>query len=177
MLDVAVAYNRFKFLGEEFLTWLWFQIDTNQPLFKTFDHEITSFHIGNRIVLENRKTETLERITIKGDDAGFEEGILALRKGALVTELNLALHANNQEWKFTIKGESLNLSSVTIPKTGLPETVEDLEGFVIEKAYHYDKIVKFLGKVYSDYIKLRISDSWGKSVTPQVRKWIHTNNT
>ena len=27
MLDVAVAYNRFKFLGEEFLTWLWFVID------------------------------------------------------------------------------------------------------------------------------------------------------
>ena len=176
MLDVAVAYNRYKFLGEEFLTWLWFQIDTNQPLFKTFDHEVTSFHVGNRIVIENRKTETLERITIKGDEAGFEEGILALRKGALVTELNLAFHANNLQWKFTIKGESLNLSSVTIPKTGLPETVEDLEGFVIEKAYHYDKIINFLEKIYSDYIKLRISNSWDKSETAQIRKWIQANN-
>ncbi|MGD8522777.1 MAG: hypothetical protein PVF56_16635 [Desulfobacterales bacterium] len=176
MLDVAVAYNRYKFLGEEFLTWLWFQIDTNQPFFKTFDHEITSFHIGKRIVLENRKTETLERITIKGDDAGFEEGILALRKGALVTELNLALHANNQEWKFTIKGESLNLSSVTTPKTGQPETTEDLEGFVIEKAYHYDKIINFLGKTYSNYINLRISDSWKKRGADQIREWIHANN-
>jgi hypothetical protein len=173
MLDVAVAYNRYKFLGEEFLTWLWFQIDNDQHLFKTFDHEVTSFHIGNRIVLENRKTETLERITIKGDDAGFEEGILALRKGALVTELNLALHANNQEWKFTIKGESLNLSSVRIPKTGLPESAEDLEGFVIEKTYHYDKIISFLEKTYTNYIKLRISNGWRKNEAAQIRKWIH----
>jgi len=176
MLDVAVAYNRYKFLGEEFLTWLWFQIDTNQPLFKTFDHEVTSFHIGNRIVLENRKTETLERITIKGDDAGFEEGLLALRKGALVTELNLAFHANNLEWKFTIKGESLNLSSVTIPKTGLPETIEDLEGFVIEKAYHYDKVMTFLENIYKAYIKLRISNSWDKSAAIQIRKWIQADS-
>ena len=176
MLDVAVAYNRYKFLGEEFLTWLWFQIDTNQPLFKTFDHEVTSFHIGNRIVLENRKTEILERITIKGDDAGFEEGILALRKGALVTELNLAFRANNLEWKFTIKGESLNLSSVTIPKTGLPETPEDLEGFVIEKAYHYDKIITFLENIYKTYIKLRISNSWDKSAATQIRKWLQADS-
>ena len=176
MLDVAVAYNRYKFLGEEFLTWLWFQIDTNQHLFTTFDHEITSFHIGNRVVLENRKTETLERITIKGDDAGFEEGILALRKGALVTELNLAFHANNQEWKFTIKGESLNLSGVTIPKTGLPETPEDLEGFVIEKTYHYDKVINFLDKIYANYIKLRISNSWKKNDAVQIRKWILANS-
>jgi hypothetical protein len=172
MLDVAVAYNRYKFLGEEFLTWLWFQIDTHQDLFKTFDPEVSSFHIGNRIVLENRKTETLERITIKGDGAGFEEGILALKKGALVTELNLAFHANNQEWKFTIKGESLNLSSVTIPKTGLPEFDEDLEGFVIEKTYHYDKVVNFLENIYANYIKLRISNSWEKNETAQIRKWI-----
>ena len=177
MLDVAVAYNRYKFLGEEFLTWLWFQIDTNQRLFTTIDHDITSFHIGNRIVLENRKTETLERITIKGDDAGFEEGILALRKGALVSELNLTLHANKQEWKFSIKGESLNLSSVTIPKTGLPETAEDLEGFVIEKTYHYDKLIKFFERITSKYIKLRISNSWEKSEVTQIRRWIQADGT
>jgi hypothetical protein len=175
MLDVAVAYNRYKFLGEEFLTWLWFQIDTDPHLFKTFDHEVTSFHIGNRIVLENRKTENIERIIIKGDDAGFEEGIMALKKGALVTELNLVFHSNQQEWKFTIKGESLNLSGVRTPKTGLSESDEDLEGFVIEKAYHYDKIISFLEKLYTNYIKLRISDGWKKNEVVQIRKWIHAN--
>ena len=176
MLDVAVAYNRYKFLGEEFLTWLWFQIDTNPQIFKSFDPEVTSFHIGNRVVLENRNTETLERITIKGDDAQFEEGVLALRKGALVSELNLVLHTNDQEWKFTIKGESLNLSSVMIPKTGLPETPDDLEGFVIEKTYHYDKLIRFLENIYANYIKLRISNSWKNKEVAQIRKWIHAVN-
>ena len=34
MLDIAVAYNRYKFLGNEFLTWLWFMIETDESSFR-----------------------------------------------------------------------------------------------------------------------------------------------
>lgn len=30
MLDVSVSYDRYKFLGYEFLTWLWFLIEKDQ---------------------------------------------------------------------------------------------------------------------------------------------------
>jgi hypothetical protein len=174
MLDVAVAYNRYKFIGEEFLTWFWFIIDTNQDIFKTIDDGFTSLEIGNRIVLENQKKEKKERITIKGDGASLEEGILALKKGALVTELSLIFKSNSQEWRFTVIGESLSLSSLTTPKIGSPESPEELEGFVIEKAFLYDKIIKFLEKTYKNFIKLRISNSWTKEELPLMCKWIHS---
>jgi len=90
MLDVAVSYNRYKFLGYEYLTWLWFLIENNQDKIGEPDREPLSLQIGNRVVLENRQKDAVESITIKGDDAGLEEGILALRKGAVVTELNLS---------------------------------------------------------------------------------------
>ncbi len=172
MLDVAVAYNRYKFFGEEFLTWFWFLIDTHQGMLETIDNDFDSLEIGNRIVLENRKKESAERITIKGDDASLEEGILALKKGALVTELNITYQTNNQQWKCTIKGESLNLSSLSTPSIRLPQSPEDLEGFVLEKAYLYDKIFRFLNKIYENYINLRISDRWQKTELPLIRKWI-----
>ena len=85
MLDVAVAYNRYQFLGEEFLTWLWYVIEKDQNLIKNFDNDFVALEIGNRIVFENRRKESGERITIKGDGASLEEGILTLKKGALVT--------------------------------------------------------------------------------------------
>ena len=176
MLDVAVAYNRYKFIGEEFLTWFWFVIDTQQGMVQTIDNDFNALEIGNRIVLENRKKESTERITIKGDDASLEEGVLALKKGALVTELNIVYQSNNQEWKFTIKGESLNISSLSTPKIKLPESPEDLEGFVLEKAYLYDKIICFLEKIYAHYIKLRISSRWQKTQLPLVRKWINSKS-
>ena len=108
MLDVAVAYNRFKFLGNEFLTWLWFIIENDPGCLKNLFPDLTSLEIGDRIVLENRNQEAVESITIKGDEANLEEGVVALRKGAVVTEINLNFKSGDQEWGFTIKGESLN---------------------------------------------------------------------
>ena len=90
MLDVSVAYNRYKFLGYEFLTWLWFTMETDREKLTKIDPELVSLDIGNKIVLENRINDAVESITIKGDDADLKEGFLALKKGTVVTEIHLS---------------------------------------------------------------------------------------
>ena len=172
MLDVAVAYNRFKFLGDEFLTWLWFVIEQDPSIFKNMDPDLTSFEIGNRIVLEKRKKESAERITIKGENANFEEGMLALNKGALVAELNLVCRTTEEKWQFTLKGESLNLSGFKTPKIAAPEGPDDLEDAILEKVFLYDKILQFLEKLYKTFIKLRTSNDWQSRIVPLIKKWI-----
>lgn len=174
MLDVAVAYNRYRFLGDEFLTWIWFQMesDDQQQLFRSFDPDLVALEIGNRIVLENRRNDALERITIKGEEANLAEGHLALQKGALVTEINLNFRSADYLWQFSLKGESLNLSNFKTPKIALPESPEDLEGFVLEKAYLYDKILQFIEKTYNYFIKTRVSAQWNTQIVPTIRTWM-----
>ena len=175
MLDVAVAYSRYQFLGEEFLTWLWFTIEKNQTLFKKFDPDFVSLEVGNRVVLENRRKESAERITIKGDGASLEEGILALKKGALVAELNIVYKSAELMWQFTLKGESLNISTLSIPQTGPAESDEDIEGVVLEKIFLYDKALQLLEKLYSHFANLRISDSWHSQESSRIRKLIQSS--
>jgi hypothetical protein len=175
MLDVAVAYNRFKFLGDEFLTWLWFVIDQDPSILSKMDPELTALEIGNRVVLEKRHKEAVETITIKGDDADLDEAMLALEKGALVAEFNLIYRSAQQKWQFTLKGESLNLSSLKLPPTAAPEGPDDLEATVLEKIFLYDKILQFLEKLYKHFIKLRISNSWQSREIPKIKKWIGGN--
>ena len=175
MLDVAVAYNRYKFLGEEFLTWLWYVIEKEQNLIKNFDKDFVGLEVGNRIVFENRRNDSDERITIKGDRANLEEGILALRKGGLVTELNMVYRSGELRWQFTIKGESLNISSLITPKTDLPESNEDIEGAVLEKIYLYDRVVALLDYLFKHFTKLRVSSSWQSKVVSNMNNWIHSS--
>ena len=175
MLDVAVAYSRYKFLGEEFLTWLWFVIEKNQDLIKNFDTNFVALEVGNRVVFENRRKESAERITIKGDGASLEEGILALKKGALVTELNVVYKSAELVWQFTLKGESLNISSLSIPNTGSPESDDDIEGFALEKIFLYDKALQLIEKIYAHFSKLRVSNTWLSKETPLIRKWIQSS--
>lgn len=174
MLDVAVAYNRYQFLGEEFLTWLWYVIEKDQNLIKNFDNDFVALEIGNRIVFENRRKESGERITIKGDGASLEEGILTLKKGALVTELNVVYKSAELSWQFTLKGESLNISSLNIPNTGLPESDENLEGFVLEKIFLYDKILNLLENIFTHFVKIRLLNRWQNKMVPEIRNWIQS---
>lgn len=174
MLDVAVAYNRFKFIGNEFLTWLWFTIDTNQNFLKTVDETITSLNVGNRIVLENNINDTHEIITIKGDDAGLEEGLLSLKKGAVVIEMNLSYKTENQEWKFTLKGESLSFSGLKVPETGPVETKDDIEGIMLEKAYLYEKAIDLVTNLFTTFLKLRSTVQWDKESVPEIKKWLQS---
>ena len=172
MLDVAIAYNRYKFIGNEFLTWLWFTIDTDQPFFETVDDTITSLYLGNRIVLENSVNDASEIITIKGDDAGLEEGILSLRKGAVVIEMNLSYKMGNQEWKFSLKGESLSFSGLKVPETGPVETQADIEGMFLEKAYLYEKAIELVNHLFHYFLQLRSSVAWNKKTVPDIKRWI-----
>ena len=174
MLDVSVSYNRYRFLGNEFLTWLWFVIEKDQGKITRPEQEMVSLEIGNRIVLENDRKDAVESITIKGDDAGLEEGILALRKGAVVTELNLFYKVGDQAWHFTIKGESLNMASLKVPDTGGIESRKDLEGAVIEKAYLYNEAIRLVDNLFKEFIKGRVSDDWNSKIVPLVRQWIYS---
>ena len=51
MLDITFAYNRFKFLGDEFLTWLWYVIENDSGYLKNISPDLSSLETGNRIVL------------------------------------------------------------------------------------------------------------------------------
>lgn len=173
MLDVSTAYHRYRFLGDEFLTWLWFTIEKDQNLFASLDADCTALEIGNRLVLENRKTKSVERITIKGDDAGLEEGRLALRKGALVSEMALVFKTGEYQWQFSIKGESLNLSGLKTPGATVPQGPERIEPFLLERYEFINKIILFVENLYKKFLRVRISPQWVSRQVPTIRKWIN----
>ncbi len=173
MLDVAVAYSRYQFLGEEFLSWLWFVIENDHRLLHQLDPDLAALEIGHRMVLVNRRhRDAGETVTIRGDHAGMEEGLLTLKKGGIVAEIHLIYRSGDNEWQFSLKGESLNLSSLKVPATGRVETEEEIEGAVIEKIYLCEKAVGLINRLYGRFIKLRLGDEWNQRVVPAVRKWI-----
>lgn len=173
MLDISVSYNRYAFLGYEFLTWLWFMIDQKPAALAASSEKPVSFEVGNRIVIENRSgSDALETLTIKGDDAGLEEAMVALRKGALVAEMNLFYREADHEWQFTVKAESLHLTSVKTPKTERVTDGDAMEAALLEKTYLYECVVTAVRTLYRQFVHQRLSEDWRTSVIPDLRRWI-----
>lgn len=172
MLDIAIAYNRYVFLGNEFLTWIWFVIENDMDMTHQCDAELVDLAVGNRMVLENRLSNGKETITIKGDAAGLEEALLALSKGAVVTEMNLVYKSGPTEWQFSLKGESLSFSGLKLPECASAENKEDIDALVLEKLYLYDKPFQFIDRMYTHFIKLRLSETWRTDTLIQMKRWL-----
>jgi hypothetical protein len=173
MLDIAVAYNRYRFLGNEFLTWIWFIIENDEETIRRCDPDVQSLDVGNRMVLEHRWANGMETVAIKGDSAGLEEGLLALSKGAQVTEINMIYKSGSLQWQFSLKGESLSFSGLKLPETAAAEQSEDMEAIVLEKIYLYEKPFNFMDELYRYFVTLRLSQQW-QSTVADIKKWIQS---
>ncbi len=171
MLDISIAYNRYKFIGHEFLTWLWFIIENDPDKIKDENNTPVSLDMGSRIVLENSRREAVETITIKGSESELEEGRLALSNGAVVTEMSLFCKINDRLWIFNLKGESLDLSGLKLPEIEEGETSDDLEGTILLKMDGYETITAFIQQMYKQFLKTRLTDQWKKKTVPAIRKW------
>lgn len=172
MLDIAIAYDRYKFIGNEFLTWLWYAIDNAPDTLEKIEPTLSALEVGNRIVLKNQTDNGEETISIKGDTAGLEEGILALVKGAMVTEINLIYKTSEHQWQFSLKGESLGFTSLKTPETGNIETQDDIEGMVLEKAFLLEKATTLLDGLFNHFIQLRVSSTWLTDTQAALQDWI-----
>lgn len=172
MLDASVAYNRYKFLGHEFLTWVWFMIENYPDSLPHEDGQPVSLRIGNRIILENSRKEALETVSIKANQSELEEGRLSLKKGAVVTEMNLFFRFNHLLWTFDIKGESLAVSGVKVPETQSEDPCDGLETTLLTKMEKYEILVSFLHNLYKQFVKHRISSQWEAETVPAIKRWI-----
>ena len=177
MLDIATAYNKYKFLGNDFLTWIWYLIETDQNISRMINsNDVITLEVGNSIVLENKLGDkSKESISIKGDQAGLEEGTTALKKGAYVTLINLLCKINEDEYKFSIKGESFNITSLKTPKTDLKNTDNEMEAMVLEKAHFCFSVFKVIDMLFLEYLEQRASDNWKSNGLRGIKNWIESH--
>jgi hypothetical protein len=185
MPPVSEAFKNYQFLGNEYLTWLWFCIENEPHTITDPTGNTVSMMVHNKIVLKKAAGKTV-RITIEKDSAEeAEEGMLALKGGAIVTELSLLMTIGDVEWTFSIKGDSLQINSLkpsvempeAIHSDGTPEQIEDkqrcdFEASVLDKTYLYVQAIDVIDGLFKKYILLRLSDDWEDKTVPGMKAWI-----
>ncbi|MBW1989139.1 MAG: hypothetical protein JRI97_06295 [Deltaproteobacteria bacterium] len=170
-MDPLVALKRYGYLGREFLTWLWYVTENDPGQVEAAAGDSVVVVVGNRIALERVRGESVERVTIRGEAAQMEEGLVALRKGALVAEVNLSVEIGDQAYSLNLRGEDLAASSIRTPATERVRVVDELAGAVFEKAGLLEKLFSVVDNLFLHFVRLRISDSWSREVLA-MRKWI-----
>lgn len=173
-LDVATAWNKYQFLGYEFLLWLWY-LSSKVPhmieeILGKAQVEIT---FGNSITIEIRGEGRPETLTIKGIDAGFEEAFIALAKGGSIVQANMvfAVGEKMQEFSFTLNGDDFSVRSLKCRPDIESGATDELEGAFIEKSFLTGVLFDAIDALYLDFIARRMAETWSTHQSA-IREWV-----
>ena len=170
-MDLIDLIETRRFLGNEFLMWLWFKSETHDGLLEVGEHGTVEVIFDDSLVLEAYLAET-ERNTLKGGSPAYSpEAKTALRHGKRVSRAKIRVIKDGREWVFTLKAEGMDLSSVNIP--AVLSRKEDEKFY--ERMYLVEELEEIVDDLYQEFILLRLHEGWHEKMVPAMREWIGTD--
>lgn len=166
-MDLVDRIETTRFLGGEFLVWLWFSRDVTGG-------ELHIQGLGTLIVsLETQlgladPIADRERVTIRGADpfAGAEAGE-ALLAGKLPRKVGMRVVFEQNEWVMALDASTLALSGVK-----LPAPAEGEEEPFYERMRQLEQLHDLVQALFGHFLAVRLSPAWEGELLPALRRWV-----
>ncbi len=158
-------------LGQEFLTWLWYQSDTNPHSFLDKGNMPFSVSMEQRIVVQGGEGDSLDTASVSGSLSPLREARFGLATGKKVTRALIRFEKDELAWQVILKAEDFSCNSLRTPKIEKESDDDDPDGFLLEKIYLMELCVGLLDSIYVQFIKLRLSSEWTSEVQ-KIYQWM-----
>lgn len=159
-------------LGQEFLTWLWYQSDTASGTFTDKSGMFFTVSMEQHIVVEGGQGEARETASVSGSLSPLREARFGLCMGKKVSRALLRIEKDEFVFQCSIRAVDFSLQSLRTPK--LDKTInddDDLESLLLEKFYLMEMCINLLQELYTRFLKLRLSPEWINEINA-MRHWM-----
>lgn len=158
-----------RFLGREFLTWLWFESEVFDERFTIEGFGDCELWLERQITLEATTEVGKEKSRLSGHaPSGTPEAREALRQGKLPIQARLGVRRDEQEFALVLDADTLGLSGVKIPALIKGEGEDPF----YERISLVEEIERAIESLYRDFVVLRLRDEWARLALPAMRAWI-----
>ena len=171
--DIA---NDTKFLGRDFLVWLWFRSEKNNGFFQLGNGEEIELWFDGSMILQSEREGKTETISCTGEQSRFLEARYALSELKKITKAKIKLMAGDSAWSFSIDDTWFNFRGMRLPHV-MQDQHEDPDGIFYERMVLIEKAVSIMDRLFGLYIIIRTSEKWENEELPAIRKWIDHNST
>ena len=170
-MQLMEIIKKTKFLGQEFLMWLWYKSETNDGVFDLGEAGEAKLWFDRRVVLQSEGDEGVEKVVCSGENPDLKEARFALTENKAITDAMVKLIIGDNEWSFNLDSTWMNFTSFKSPKV-IQDKDEDPEGLFYEKYSLIQQAVSAIDCIFSSFIRIRISSVWEKQELPALLKWI-----
>jgi hypothetical protein len=168
MRDLVDRIETARFLGGEFLLWLWFSRDVTGGEVFIPGRGMLVVSLETQLGLADPIADR-ERVSIRGvDPFGGAEAGEALVAGKLPRKVGLRVVFEQSEWLMTLDSKTLALSGVKLPAT----SSQGEEELFYERMRSLEQIHELVYALYSHFMGVRLLPAWESELTPALRRWV-----
>ena len=155
------------FVGNEFLLWLWYQIETAEDTFKLTDGSEATVMLARTLTLECPRGQTGHDTISHEGPTRLPEARRAIQSGKLPRKVGMTLVRHDVQYEFTLHAESLGIGSARIP----PSEEEDDRAQLDERANQVRSLIESLDLLFDLFGQVRFSSEWPKELA-KMQKWL-----
>jgi hypothetical protein len=155
------------FLGNEFLLWLWFQLDGEHDVITLGDGSKLAIMLTRTLVLECPRAQTGKETITSDAPSQLPEARRAIQAGKLPRRMGMILVRHDQQYELTFQGESLAISGARMPA---PES-QDERARLEERVTQLRHLLETLDLLYDAFVKGRATDDWSRELA-RMQKWL-----
>ena len=175
-MDLVDLMVEKRFLGQEFLTWLWWKSEERGGSVELPDYGDISVVFEKHMLLEYGEGEYSEKLVCTGLQAELKEARTGLMVGKKLEQARIRIARDSYEWSFTMGAALFECRNVRVPKTAAAEqgqgnTDEEVEGMILERVYLFEELVRIINDLFRLFLTMRLSDSWSSELK-KVRGWV-----
>jgi len=167
-VDLVDRIETTRFLGGEFVLWLWFSRDVLDGVLAIPGQGVVEIALESSLVLVD-PLEDKERVTIRGrDPLGSPEAEHALLLGKLPRQVGLRFTFDQNEWVAMLDAASFALSSVKLPAL----LSEGEEEHFHERLRFLEQLHDLVQGLYRQFLRVRLSPEWESGLLPAMQRWL-----
>ncbi len=185
-IDSQQAIEKFQelsqsksFLGQEFLTWLWYTVEAKRGEFTlaglpSRDKQVEIW-IDNKITLESSQSMANKHLLRGGQPGSSPEATTALRCGKYVTEIAIGLAHDELECSFVLNSKDLNPKALGFPNIK-PSPEHETIDLITSRIRAIETVTDVLDQLFLQFIDARTDQDWETKGLDDIRGWIDHRN-
>ena len=178
-MDLVDLITEKRFLGQEFLTWLWWKSEERGGSIALPGYGDVTVAFEKHMLLESGEGESSEKIICTGLQAELQEARTGLQMGKKLEHARILVGFNNFEFSFTLSGSLMEFKNVRLPKTEKTEAgsdPEEVEGMILERVYLFEQLVTVVNELFRVFLEIRTGSGWREQLVT-IRAWVAHSGT
>jgi recombination associated protein RdgC len=175
-MDLLDLIEEKRFLGQEFLIWLWCKSEERGGSVDLPGRGTVPVVFEKHMLLECGAGPECEKLVCRGLMTELKEARAGLALGKRPEQARLKIGSEEREYSFTLSAATLEFRSMKLPATagaddGGSHEREGLEGQILERVALLEEGIELVNELFRLFLTIRAADTWPKELA-NLRQWI-----